>query len=110
MEEETLRRGTKGGGKEELGEEEWVSLNNLSLTKTKIWQDYLTSLKLKRGEEMGFFVYSRMNKRRGIYSSGGGNMNGRSFNEGWQRIMNLDLILALGKSGALNGKIGGSEK
>ena len=24
--------------------------------------------------------------------------------------MNLDLILALGKSGALNGKIGGSEK
>ena len=37
-------------------------------------------------------------------------MNGRSFNEGWQRIMNLDLILAFGKSGALNGKIGGSEE
>ena len=28
----------------------------------------------------------------GIYSSGGGNMNEMPFNEGWQRIMNLDLI------------------
>ena len=25
------------GGEEELGEEEWVSLNTLSLRKTKIW-------------------------------------------------------------------------
>ena len=33
---------------------------------------------------------------RGIYSSGGGNMNGKPFNEGWQRIMNVDLILAFG--------------
>ena len=55
MEEETLGRGPKGGGKEELGEEEWVSLNTLSLKKTKIWQDYSTSLELKRGEEMGVF-------------------------------------------------------
>ena len=47
MEEETLGRGPKDGGKEELGEEEWVSLNTLSLKKTKIWQDYLTSLELK---------------------------------------------------------------
>ena len=39
VEEETL----KGGGKEELGEEEWVSLNTLSFKKTKIWQDYSTS-------------------------------------------------------------------
>ena len=54
MDEETLGRGPKGGRKEELGEEEWVSLNTLSLRKTKIWQDYSTSLKLKRGEEMGF--------------------------------------------------------
>ena len=54
MEEETLGRGPKGGGKEELGEEEWVSLNTLSLKKTKIWQDYSTSLELK-GEERGFF-------------------------------------------------------
>ena len=54
MEEETLGRDPKGGGKEELGEEEWVSLNTLSLRKTKIWQDYLTSLELK-GEEMEFF-------------------------------------------------------
>ena len=56
VEEETLGRGPKGGGKEELGEEEWVSLNNLSLRKTKIWQDYSTSLELKRGEESEFFV------------------------------------------------------
>ena len=37
VEEETLEGGSKGGGKEELGEEEWVSLNTLSLKKTKIW-------------------------------------------------------------------------
>ena len=43
VEEKTLGRGPKGGGKEELGEEEWVSLNTLSLRKTKIWQDYSTS-------------------------------------------------------------------
>ena len=36
VEKETLGRGSKGGGKEELGEEEWVSLNTLSLKKTKI--------------------------------------------------------------------------
>ena len=33
----------------------------------------------------------------GFIYSGGENMNGRSFNEGWQRIMNLDLILAFGE-------------
>ena len=36
VEEETFGRGPKGGGKEELGEEELVSLNNLSLRKVKI--------------------------------------------------------------------------
>ena len=36
LEEETLGRGPKGGGKEELGEEERISLNTLSLKKTKI--------------------------------------------------------------------------
>ena len=66
MEEETLGRGPKGGGKEELGEEEWISLNTLSLRKTKIWQDYSTSLELKRGEENEFFVYFGM-KERGVY-------------------------------------------
>ena len=55
VEEETFGRGSKGGGKEELGEEEWVSFNILSLRKTKIWQDYSTLLELKRGEEMGGF-------------------------------------------------------
>ena len=74
VEEETLGGSPKGGGREELGEGEWVSLNNLSLKKTKIWQDYSTSLELKRGEKGGF------------YSSDGENMNEMSFNEGWQRI------------------------
>ena len=56
VEEETLEGDPKGGGKKELGEEEWVSLNTLSLRKTNIWQDYSTSLELKRGEErMGVF-------------------------------------------------------
>ena len=30
----------------------------------------------------GVFVCSRMNERGGVYSSGGGNMNGMPFNEG----------------------------
>ena len=59
MKEGTLDRGPKGGGKKEIGEKEWVSLNTLSLRKTKIWQDYSTSLELKRKEEKrrdGVFV------------------------------------------------------
>ena len=86
MEEGILDGGPKSGGKEELGEGEWVSLNTLSLKNTKIWQDYSTSLKLQRRGERGIFC-----------SSGGGNMNERPFNEGWQGIMNLDLILAFGE-------------
>ena len=96
MEEETFGRGPKGGGKQELGEEEWVSLNTLNLRKTKIWQDYSTSLELKRGEEMGFLCVLEW-KNGGLYSSGGENMNGMPFNEGWQKIMNLVLILTLGE-------------
>ena len=66
MEEATFGRGPKGGGQEELGEEEWVSLNTLSLKKTKIWQDYSTSLELKRGEEMEFLsIFEWM--RGGVY-------------------------------------------
>ena len=83
VEEETLGRGLKDGGKEELREEERVSLNTLSLKKTKTWQDYLTSLKLKRWEERGFFVCFGMKERENLYGSGGWNMNGMSFNEGW---------------------------
>ena len=98
VEEETLDGSPMGGGKEKLGEREWVSLNILSLRKIKIWQDYLTSLELKRGEKRGFFFVSpRMNERGCIYSSGGGNMNGMPFNEDWKRIINLDLILSLGE-------------
>ena len=55
VEEKTLGGDPKGGGKEKLGKGEWVSLNTLSLKKTKIWQNYSTSLKLKRGEEIKFF-------------------------------------------------------
>ena len=67
VEEETLEGGPKGGGKEELGEEEWVSLNTLSLRKTKIWQDYSTSLELKRWEERGVFCVCFGMKERGVY-------------------------------------------
>ena len=55
VEEATLDEGLKGGRKEELEEREWVSLNTLSLRKAKIWQDYSTSLELKRREEMRVF-------------------------------------------------------
>ena len=82
VEEETLEGGPKGGGKEELGEGEWVSLNTLSLKKTKIWQDYSTSLELKRREERGGFLCLGMKERGGLYSSGGENMNGIPFNKG----------------------------
>ena len=56
VEEKTLGGGPKGEGKKELGEGEWASLNTLSLKKTKIWQDYSTSLELERGEEKGVFM------------------------------------------------------
>ena len=39
-----------------------------------------TRIQEKRRERI--FVCFGMNERGGIYSSGGGNMNGRSFNEG----------------------------
>ena len=67
VEDEILEGGPKGGGKEELGEEEWVSLNILSFRKTKIWQDYSTSLELKRGEEMSFFLCVSWNEWDGGY-------------------------------------------
>ena len=98
VEEVTLDGGFKGGGKEELGEREWVLLNTLNIRKTKIWQGYSTSLELKRREKRGVFLCVLEWRREGaLYSSGGENMNGRPFNEGWQKIMNLDLILALGE-------------
>ena len=66
VEEGTLDGGPKGGGKEELGEGEWVSLNTLSLRKTKIWQDYSISLELKRREERGVLCVLEW-RRGGIY-------------------------------------------
>ena len=96
VEDGTLDGGPKGGGKEELGKGEWVSLNILSLKKTKIWQDYSTSLELKRREKRGVLFWNE-GEVEGLYSNGGENMNWMSFNEGWQRIINLELILTLGK-------------
>ena len=80
MEKGTLDGGLKGGGKEELGEGEWVSLNTLSFRKIKIWQNYSNSLELKRREERGFLCVLEW-RRGGLYNSGWGNMNGKSFNE-----------------------------
>lgn len=82
VEKGTLEGDSKGRGKEELGEGEWVSLNTLSLKKTKIWQDYSTSLEFKRREEREVFLCHGMKEIGGLYSSGGENMNGMSFNEG----------------------------
>ena len=48
-------------------------------------QDMTRLLNFTRTQERrreGVFVCSRMNERGGIYSSGGGNMNGMPFNEG----------------------------
>ena len=48
-------------------------------------QDMTRLLNFTRTQERrreGVFVCPRMNERGGIYSSGGGNMNGRPFNEG----------------------------
>ena len=43
----------------------------------------LNFLKLKRGNERGFFFFFlRMKERGGLYSIGGRNMNERPFNEG----------------------------
>ena len=63
VEDETIGRSPKGGGKEELEEGEWVSLNNLSLKKTKTWQDYSTLQELKRGEEKGFMCALEWRRR-----------------------------------------------
>ena len=101
VEEETLGGGRKGGGKEEIKEGEWISLNTLSLKKTKIWQNYSTSLELKIGEKRERGLCFGMEERGGLHNSGGESMNEMSFNEGWQRIMNLDLILAFGEIGCI---------
>ena len=48
-------------------------------------QDMTRLLNFTRTQERrreGVFVCPGMNERGGIYSSGGGNMNGRPFNEG----------------------------
>ena len=94
VEEETLDRDPKGGGKEELREEEWGKEESRRPKYNKTTQLHYNSREGKRG---GFFFFPGMNEMGGIYSSSGGNMNERPFNEGWQRIINLDLILAFGE-------------
>ena len=54
----------------------------MSLRKTKIWQNYSTSLELKGGEERVFLCLG-MEEMGDLYSSGEKNMNEKSFNEGW---------------------------
>ena len=66
VEEETLDGGSKSEWKEELGEGKWVSLNTLSLREIKIWQDYPTSLELKKVEEKGFLCALEW-RRWGVY-------------------------------------------
>ena len=74
----------------------------MSLPQYLEYQEYqdmtriLNFLELKRGEDRGFLCVG-MKESKGLYSSGEENMNGRPFNEGLQRIMNLVLILALGE-------------
>ena len=53
--------------------------------------------RIQENRRNGVFVYLGMKEMESLYSSGGQNTNGMSFNEGWQRIMNLDLILGLGE-------------
>ena len=60
----------------------------MSLTQyleSQVDQDMTRLLNFTRTQERRrerVFCVSRMNEMGGIYSSGGGNMNGRSFNEG----------------------------
>ena len=56
---DSWRRSYGWSRKEELGEGKGVSLNTLSLRKTKIRQDYSTSLELKKGEDRVFLCASQ---------------------------------------------------
>ena len=58
VEERTLDGGPKGGGKEELGEGEWVSLNTLSLRKDQVMTRLLNFNRTQeKRREGGFFVF-----------------------------------------------------
>ena len=79
MKEETLKGGPKSRRKEELGEEEWVSLNTLSSRRPRY--DKTTQLprtqERRRDEVFSLHWYGRGG---GLFSSGEENMNGRSKN------------------------------
>ena len=108
VEEETLGKGPKGRGKEELGNSESHSIPWVSRRPRHDKTTQLPRIQERRRDTV--FVCFGMKEMGGLYSSGGENMNGILFNEGWQRIMNLDLVLALGEIWWLNGKIYGSEE
>ena len=48
-----------------------------------------------------FLCALELRKGGGLYNSDGENINGMPFNESWQRIMNLDLILAFEEIGCI---------
>ena len=108
VEEETLGKGPKGRGKEELGNSESHSIPWVSRRPRHDKTTQLPRIQERRRDRV--FMCFGMKEMGGLYSSSGENMNERPFNEGWQRIMNLDLILALGEICWLNGKIYGSEE
>ena len=56
------------------------------------------------------FVCFRMEKREGLYSNCGENMNRRLFNKSWQRIKENNLFQYLEKAGALNVEVGESNE
>ena len=51
-----------------------------------------------------------MKEKWSLYISGEGNMKRRPFNEGWQKIMNLDFILAFGEIWCINVEIDESKE
>ena len=75
VEEETLDRDPKGGGKEELREKEWGKEESRRPKYNKTTQLHYNSREGKRGASMEW------RRGGGSYSSGGGNMNEMPFNE-----------------------------
>ena len=48
--------------------------------------DKINSTKTQERQKRGCFCASKMEEREGLYNNCGENMNGRTFNEGWQRM------------------------
>ena len=81
VEEETLGRGPKGKGKEELGNSKSHSIPWVS---RRLRHDKTTQLsRIQERRRDRVFVCFGMKEMGGLYSSGGENTNGRPLNEGW---------------------------